>query len=228
MNHHYGVGIFLFILSALVIIFPAAAYSGESVASYEQGISLLAHGNYPGAVELFEKAIQQEPGYFEAWDAKADALNRAKDYSAAIAASNRSLQINPSYVKGWINRGQILYSLGFMYEGRFHDAKTADIYYNEQLAAFERAVELDPDNAEAWFNKGYALCGMGRCSEGVVAFERVGEIDPGYPYLEGNIKNAKILAESEKPFCIKYAPWLALLVLLCAGTGWWLFTRKKR
>ncbi|WAC06107.1 MAG: tetratricopeptide repeat protein [Methanoregula sp.] len=228
MNNYNPTGILLIILSAIVIIFPATAYSGEAVGFYDQGVSLLAYGNYSQAVGSFEQAIQREPGYFEAWDGKADALNRAHDYPLALAASNNSLQINPSYVKGWINRGQILYSLGFMYEDQFHDAKKADAYYNEQLAAFEKAVALDPENAEAWFNKGYALCGMGRCSEGILAFERVGELDPGYPYLEGNIKNARILAESQKPFYVKYGQWLVLLFLICAGSGWWIYAHKRR
>jgi hypothetical protein len=55
---------------------------------------------------------------------------------------------------------------------------------------------------------------MGRCGEGILAFERAGNLDPGYPYLEGNIKNARIFAESQKPFYVKYAPWLALLFLV--------------
>jgi len=228
MNKYCKAGIILFLISALFVIFPAAAYSPEAVALYDQGVTLLDGGNYSLAAGAFEQAIQREPGYFEAWNGKADALNRAKEYSMALAASNNSIQINPAYVKGWINRGQILYSLGFMYEDQFHDTTTAGAYYHEQLNAFERATALDPGNAEAWFNQGYALCGMGRCGEGIVAFERVAELDPKYPYLEGNIKNARILAESQKPFYVKYAVWLALLVLLGAGIGWWAYSRKKR
>jgi tetratricopeptide (TPR) repeat protein len=87
------------------MICPVAAYSGDAVAFYDQGVSLLAHGNYSQAAGAFEQTIQREPGHFEAWDGKADAINRAHDYSAALAAYNSSLKINPSYVKGWINRG---------------------------------------------------------------------------------------------------------------------------
>ena len=227
MNNYCQAGILFFFISALLVISPAAAYSPEAVALYDQGVTLLDGGNYSLAAGVFEQAILLEPGYFEAWNGKADALNRAKEYSGALAASNSSIRINPAYVQGWINRGQILYSLGFMYEDQFHDTKMADTYYHEQLNAFDRATALDPRNAEAWFNKGYALCGMGRCGEGLLAFERVAELDPNYPYLEGNIKNARILAESQKPFYVKYAVWLALLVLLGAGICWWAYSRIK-
>jgi tetratricopeptide (TPR) repeat protein len=227
MNTFYQAGILLFLISGLLVISPAAAYSPEAVALYDQGVSLLNGGNYSLAAGAFGQAIQREPEYFEAWNGKADALNRAKECSLALAASNSSIRINPAYVKGWINRGQILYSLGFMYEDQFHDTKTAVAYYQEQLDAFEKATTLDPGNADAWFNKGYALCGMGRCQEGIVAFERVAELDPHYPYLEGNIKNARMLAESQKPFYVKYAVGLALLGILGAGIGWWAYSRKK-
>ena len=227
MNYYCQVGILFFLISALLLIYPAAAYSPEAVALYDQGVTLLDGGNYSQAAEAFGQAIQREPLYFEAWNGKADALNRAKEYSKALAASNSSIRINPAYVKGWINRGQILYSLGFMYEDQFHDTKTADAYYHEQLDAFERATALDPDNAEAWFNKGYALCGMGKCGEGILAFERVAKLDPNYPYLEANIKSARTLAESQKPFYVKYAVWLGLLIIFGAGIGWWVYSRKK-
>jgi len=227
MNNYCQAGILFFFISALLVISPAAAYSPEAVALYNQGVTFLDGGNYSLAAGAFEQAIQWEPGFFEAWNGKADALNRAKEYSVALAASNSSIRINPAYAKGWINRGQILYSLGFMYEDQFHDTKMADTYYHEQLNAFERATALDPRNAEAWFNTGYALCGMGRCGEGIKAFELVEELDPGYPYLEGNIRNARILAESQKPFYVKYYGWLALLVLLGAGICWWAYSRIK-
>jgi tetratricopeptide (TPR) repeat protein len=124
--------------------------------------------------------------YFEAWNGLADALNRDGQFNDALAASNRSLEIHPDYVKGWINRGQILYSIGYRYEDVAHDLVTANALYAEQLAAFEKAIALDPNNAEAWFNEGYALAGMQRFDEAIAAFDRVKVIDPSYPNLQKN------------------------------------------
>ena len=93
---------------------------------------------------------------------------------------------NPTYVNGWINRGQILYNIGYRYEDVEHDMVKADALYAEQLQAFEKAVSLEPDNAEAWFNKGYALAGMKRYDEAIAAFDRVKVIDPSYPNLQKN------------------------------------------
>ena len=107
-------------------------------------------------------------------------------FNDALAASNRSLEIYPGYVNGWINRGQILYNIGYWYEDVAHDTATANALYAEQLTAFEKAISLDPDNAEAWFNKGYALAGMQRYDEAIAAFDQVRAIDPSYPNLQKN------------------------------------------
>jgi tetratricopeptide (TPR) repeat protein len=115
----------------------------------------------------------------------ADALNRNGQFNEALVASNRSLEIQPAYVNGWINRGQILYNIGYRYEDG-HDMVKADALYAEQLKAFEKAVSLEPDNAEAWFNEGYALAGMKRYDEAIAAFDRVKVINPAYPNLQKN------------------------------------------
>ena len=174
----------LFILTFISI--PVSAYSADATNLYNSGRNLMVSGNYTGAVALYHNAITLEPGYFEAWNGIADVLNRNGQFDEALAASNRSLEINPDYVNGWINRGQILYNIGYRYEDVAHDMVKADALYTEQLGAFEKAISLDPNNAEAWFNKGYALAGMKRYNEAIAAFDRVKVIDPSYPKLEKN------------------------------------------
>jgi tetratricopeptide (TPR) repeat protein len=180
------------LLLITTVCISVSAYSADSMNLYHLGYNLTGSGNYSGAVAAYNNAVTLEPAYFEAWDGLADALNRNGQFNDALAASNRSLEINPNYVTGWINRGQILYNIGYWYENTAHDAATADALYAEQLNAFERAISLDPHNAEAWFNKGYALAGMQRYDEAIVAFDQVEVIDPSYPNLQ---KNREIAAQ---------------------------------
>jgi tetratricopeptide (TPR) repeat protein len=182
----------------LIIIFTCSqvsAYSAEAVSLYDAGRDLTESGNYSGALSVYNRATTLEPAYFEAWNGLADALNRDGQFGDALAASNHSLGINPNYVTGWINRGQILYNIGYYYEDVAGDVEKAEALYAEQLDAFEQALSLDPDNAEAWFNKGYALAGMKRYDEAVVAFDRVGVINPSYPNLR---KNREIAVQLQK------------------------------
>lgn len=177
----------LLLLSIITLVcIPVSGYSAEATNLYTAGRELMSAGNYTGAVASYTQAISLEPAYFEAWNGIADALNRNGQFDDALAASNRSLKINPEYVNGWINRGQILYNIGYWYEDSVKDFKKADTLYREQLGAFEKAVSLDPNNAEAWFNKGYALAGMKRYDEAIAAFDQVRVINPAYPNLQKN------------------------------------------
>ena len=216
------------LLVLLVCCVPALAYSGEATGWYGQGNALLASGNYTEAVAAYDHAISLEPSYFEAYDAKADALNRNGQFSDALDASTRALAINPDYAQGWINRGQILYNIGYVYEDQKKDLTTANEYYTQQVLAFEKAIEIDPGNADAWFNKGYALAGLKRYDEAIAAFDKVRELDPGYPKLAQNRQIAVQLRDRATPDYVKYAPVLAGIAVVIIGiVVWFVFLREK-
>jgi tetratricopeptide (TPR) repeat protein len=186
-----GALIALFLITFLGI--PVSAYSADATTLYAAGNDRTVSGNYGEAVTAYNNAIALEPSYFEAWNGLADALNRDGKFNDALAASNRSLELHPDYVQGWINRGQILYNIGYRFEDVDHNLPAADALYAEQLAAFEKAIALDPHSAEAWFNKGYALAGMKRYDEAIAAFDQVKVIDPSYPNLQKNREIAVLL-----------------------------------
>ena len=88
----------------LVLVIPVSAYSDGAVALYTQGNTLLQSGNYSEAVSAYDNATILEPQYFEAWNAKADALNRNHQFPEDAVGFRPSLSINTDYVTGWINR----------------------------------------------------------------------------------------------------------------------------
>lgn len=217
--------LFLGIVAILIgIALPVSAYSGNAIHWFEEGNALVLAKDYVSAAEAFDTAIALEPGYFEAIDAKADALNRAGEYSEALRISSQALAVNPGYVRGWINRGQILYNIGYYYEFQMNNPDKAGEYYREQILAFEKAIELDPENAEAWFNKGYALAGIKHYDDAIVAFEKVKALDPGYPNLDLNLKQARVLRDAATPAYVKYSlPLIGgfLLIIIIGGIIWY-------
>jgi tetratricopeptide (TPR) repeat protein len=152
------------------------AYSGDAIGWFEQGNAFMKNKNYSEAIRVYDKAITFEPGYFEAWNGKADALNQAQQFTQALGASDQALKLKPNYVQGWINRGYILYNLG---------------RYDEELKAYETAITLDPSSPDAWFNKGYSLAGMKRYDEAIAAFNNVQALDPTFPKLVANKRIAE-------------------------------------
>jgi tetratricopeptide (TPR) repeat protein len=155
---------------------PVVAFSGDAIGLFEQGNAFMKNKNYSEALRVYDMAITLEPNYFEAWNGKADALNRAQKFTEALEASDRVLILKPDYVSGWINRGYILYNLG---------------RYDEELKAYETAITLDPASPSAWFNKGYSLAGMKRYDEAILAFDKVQVLDPTYPNLAANRRIAE-------------------------------------
>jgi tetratricopeptide (TPR) repeat protein len=225
-NNGNRIAVCLFL--SLFLIAPALAYSAEATSLYNSGNDLTNSGNYTAAIASYTGAVALEPAYFEAWNGIADTLNRNGQFDDALAASNRSLAIHPEYVNGWINRGLILYNIGYQYEDVRHDMIMANEYYAEQLDAFNTATGIDPDNAEAWFNKGYALAGMHRFDEALAAFDRVQAIDPSYPNLAANRKNLIQLRDASTPVYVKYAVPLGIIAIAVIGAiAWFVVGRKK-
>ena len=212
----------------LLICGPAAAYSTDAVSLYSQGQALTGTKNYTEALAAYNGAIALEPNYFEAWNGKADVLNREKLYNDALEASNQSLAINPDHVKGLINRGQILYSIGYQYEDVTKDMTSANIYYNDQLQAFQKAVSLDPSNTEAIFNEGFAYGGLKRFDEAIADFNKVKKINPDYPQIDGYIKIASDLRDKSTPVYMKYALPIAVVAIVVIGAVAWFGFRKKK
>jgi len=226
----------LMLVLSIIVLTPAAAASGETAGLSATARTLTEQKNYTEALQAYDQVITLDPANAGAWDGRADVLNRVHMYTAdplatlnlALNASDRSLALNATSVNAWINRGLILYNIGYYYQDQLNDKATANTYYNRQLDAFDKAISLQPDNADAWFNKAYALCGMGRCNEGVTAFKKVEQLNPDYPHLEGNLKNAEKLAESQTPFYLKYAVEIVLGGIVIIGAALWFVAVRKK
>lgn len=227
----------IFLILSCLAVSPVAAQSTDAANLYATAQDLTTSGNLTAALEACDAAITIDPQYADAWNLRADLLNRVHQktddplatLNLALTASNKALELNASSPDYWINNGQILYNLGYYYKDQLNDPATANTYFSKQLESFEKAIELDSNNAEAWFNKAYALCGMGRCTEGVEDFKKVQQLDPDYPYLEGNLKNAEALAATETPFYVKY--WFGIVIAIIAAIGavfWYRAIRKNQ
>lgn len=95
MKHRYPI-LIVVLLALFFLSVPASGYSPDAITLYEQGTALVAADNLSGAIASFDQALLLEPEYYEAWDARADALNRDGQFSSALESSSRTLAINAS------------------------------------------------------------------------------------------------------------------------------------
>ena len=133
------------------------------------------------------------------WVGYGYSLFKMGDYSGAITAFDRAIDIDQDSVKAWNNKGYTLNKLDRHEEAitAFDQAiginpdhvsawngKGRALYelgrYEEAITAYDGALDIDPDHVSAWNNKGLALGELGRYEEAITAFDRAIAIDPNY------------------------------------------------
>ena len=103
------------------------------------------------------------------WYNKGVDLAEAGSYQEALAATDRSIEIQPNFSLAWTSKSGILVMLG---------------NYSEALNASENAISLQPNDEYAYCNKANALIGLGRYDEAVRAAEQALAISPGLQEAE--------------------------------------------
>ncbi|PZV17954.1 MAG: hypothetical protein DCF22_02830 [Leptolyngbya sp.] len=93
--------------------------------------------------------------------------------TAAIAAGNRAVQLNPTSAEAYINLGWALYQQG---------------YLAEAIAAYQQALQLDFRSPLTYNRLGLALYQQGNLSEAVQAYTHAVELDPHYTDASNNLK----------------------------------------
>ncbi len=124
------------------------------------------------ALDLFQNALLQDPGFARAYAGIADAWCDLADdwvapddaYPRAKSAAERALQRNPELADAMISIGKVLC---------WHEWK-----FDEGVHQVERAVALSPNDAEARWVLGTALPLVGRLQEGIESVGRALELDP--------------------------------------------------
>jgi serine/threonine protein kinase/tetratricopeptide (TPR) repeat protein len=131
------------------------------------------------AISLFQKALDLDPEYAEAWaglgggyQLKGAQLSMPEMLEKAIEYERRALAINPALSDAHTWLGAALLSLG----------RT-----DEALRSLQEAVRLEPGQARPWsmLARGYWV-GKGQFQEGIEALERAVAINPqfGYAHLQ--------------------------------------------
>ena len=120
-----------------------------------------AETGYEEAMEYFDRAIELNPEYIEAWYAKADLLAFQGRLEEALECTDKMLEINPNISQVWTGKGLCLTMQG---------------KYEEAYECFDKAVEISPENIKSWNYRGWVLCEQGKYEEGISSFDKAIEI----------------------------------------------------
>ena len=81
-----------------------SSINGNGQDWFEYGNENYDGGNYNKSIECYEKAIEENPRYADAWYNKGTALSKLGRYEEAIEAFDNALEIDPMYAKARQNR----------------------------------------------------------------------------------------------------------------------------
>ncbi len=110
------------------------------------GNGKLAAGDFKGAVEAYEEAINLSPNSPDALYRRGAVYIDAGDYQAAIADLDRAIRLRPQFAQAYFQRGNARYFLGDL-QGAIED-------YNQ-------AIEYDPALPAPYLNRGNVKADLG-------------------------------------------------------------------
>ena len=192
---------------------------------FNKAVTLHQNAQLLDAYNLYQKIIQLDPLYADAYTNMGAILNRCKNNEAAIACYDKAITLNPHDSDPYSNRGIALYEMGRLEEAlaSYNDAITlnpqhANAYTNrgtvlidfnaveQALEDYNRAIAINPRHTDAYCSRGTALRMLNRLDDALSSYDFVINIKPNHAeallgkslilLLKGNLHHGFELYES--------------------------------
>jgi tetratricopeptide (TPR) repeat protein len=124
---------------------------------YSQGLAQLSRDDYVRAASSFERAVEIDPNYVEAWYQLGYAFGMTGRHQDALKASRQAAKLRPDWAETYLNIGASSFALS---------------QFKEAVDAYRQATKLDPANADALYALGLSLGRAGRADEEILAYQR--------------------------------------------------------
>lgn len=164
---------------------------------FKLGNALYNEGRFEEAIANYDKALELNPDYYQAWYNHGYILDEVGRQEEAIASYDKSIESKPDFQEAWHNRGLLLDNLGHHEEAlKSHDMALKlkpddyETFYNrgislhkleryeQEIASYDKAIELKPDYANAWFNKACVYGFKGDADQTIENLAKAIELDP--------------------------------------------------
>lgn len=137
----------------------------RAVQFFRDGLSFLSKDDCEKALPYFEKAVDSDSNYAEAWAQAGFCKEKLGRHSEAIEASKKAVSLRPSS-ESYFNIGLANYYLK---------------QYREAVEAYRQAIRLDPYNAaDAYYALGLVYRDWGRGDDEIQAYKQAIRLRPDY------------------------------------------------
>lgn len=137
------IGLFFLLM---IVSGTGISYAQEVKEFFKQGQIHFNNARYDSAIVYYNKVIELDSTYLNAYLQRGFCRNLLKEYKFAIADFSKVISLDPSHKWAYDSRGSSKNSMGD-YSGAMED--------------FNKALELDPDDQEAYNNRGFTKKAMG-------------------------------------------------------------------
>ena len=137
--------------------------ASEAIQHFNLAVSLSTQRETLRAIQAYQKAIELNPAYVEAYNNLGIIYQEAGDLDRAFQVYQKATEINPQYEKAYNNLGIILHL-----KGRLEEA----------TAAFQKALILNPNNVESLINLGVLFRKQGQSDKGIEFYQKALAINP--------------------------------------------------
>ena len=181
----------------------------KAVQFFRDGLSFLSKDDCEKALPYFEKAVESDSNYAEAWAQSGFCNEKLGKHAEALEASKKAVSLRPS-AESYFNIG-----LANFYLKQYKDAaeayrqsikldpyNSADAYYalglvfrdwgkaDEEIQAYKAAIRLRPDYTVAYERLGSRYLKSKKYSEAIEIFRQLAALKPGDANAPNNMGEA--------------------------------------
>ncbi len=181
----------------------------KAVQFFRDGLSFLSQDDCEKALPYFEKAVDSDSNYAEAWAQTGFCKEKLGRHAEAIEASKKAVSLRPA-AESYFNIGLANYYLkqyrdaveAYRQAIRLDPYNAADAYYalglvyrdwgraDDEIQAYKQAIKLRPDYASAYERLGSRYFRSRKYSEAVEVFKQLSALKPGDATAPNNLGEA--------------------------------------
>ena len=195
----------------------------KAVQFFRDGLSFLSKDDCEKALVAFEKAVESDSNYAEAWAQSGFCNEKLGKHAEALDASKKAVSLRPS-AESYFNIGLANFYLkqykdavdGYRQAIKLDPYNSADAYYalglvyrdwgkaDEEIQAYKQAIRLRPDYTIAYERLGTRYLRSKKFAEAVEIFRQLSTMKPGDAVAPNNMGEAYLelnkLTEAQESF----------------------------
>jgi tetratricopeptide (TPR) repeat protein len=183
----------------------------KAVQSFRDGLSFLSKDDCEKALPYFEKAVEADYSYADAWAQAGFCNEKLGKHAEALEASKKAVSLRPS-AESYFNIGLANFYLKQYRESadayraaiKLDPYNAADSYYalglvyrdwgrvDEEIQAYKQAIKLRPDYTVAYERLGSRYLKSKKFNEAVEVFRQLAALKPGDPFAPNSLGEAYV------------------------------------